>query len=98
MIAPHTLYGLTSVNATVPRHLLRDPASGLGGLFAEVALDRIMSIETLSGSDGFRVIVRMYDLGRGDKKLSDELTLRAGTNLSGDDCALLVADASGIGG
>jgi len=74
-----------------------DPASGLGGLFAEVALDRIMSIETLSGSDGFRVIVRLYDLG-GDQKLSDELTLRAGTNLSGDVCALLVDDASRIGG
>ena len=56
-----------------------------------------MSIETLPGSDGFRVIVRLYDLG-GDKKLSDELTLRAGTNLSGDDCALLVDDASGVGG
>jgi hypothetical protein len=74
-----------------------DPASELGGLFAEVALDRITSIQTLSGSDGFRVIVRLYDLG-GDKKLSDELILRAGTNLSGDDCALLVDDASGIGG
>jgi hypothetical protein len=74
-----------------------DPASGLGGLFAEVALDRITSIETLPGSDGFRVIVRLYDLG-GDKKLSDELTLRAGTNLAGDDCALLVDDATGIGG
>ena len=34
------------------------------------------------------------DLG-GDKKLSDELTLRAGTNRSGDDCALLVDDAEG---
>jgi hypothetical protein len=66
-------------------------------LFADVALDRIMSIEMLSGSDGFRVIVRLYDL-RGDEKLSDELTLRPGTNLSGDDCALLVDDARGIGG
>jgi hypothetical protein len=76
----------------------KDPPSGLGGLFtAEVALDRIMSIETLPDSDGFRVIVRLYDL-RGDEKLLDELTLRAGTNLSGDDCALLVDDARGIGG
>jgi hypothetical protein len=76
----------------------KDPASGLGGLFtAEVALDRIMSIETLPDSDGFRVIVRLYDLG-GDEKLSDELTLRAGTSLSGDDCALLVDAAMAIGG
>jgi hypothetical protein len=41
--------------------------------------------------------VRLYDLG-GDKKLSDELILRAGTNLSGNDCAPLVDYATGIGG
>jgi hypothetical protein len=74
----------------------KDPGSGLGGLFtADVALDRIVSIEPLSGTDGFRVIVRLFDLG-GDRKLAEELTLRAGTNLSGDDCALLVDDASAI--
>jgi hypothetical protein len=74
----------------------KDPASGLGGLFtADVALDRILAIEPLSGTDGFRVIVRLFDLG-GDRKLAGELTLRAGTNLSGDDCSLLVDDASAI--
>jgi hypothetical protein len=39
----------------------------------------------------------LYDLG-GEKKLSDELILRAGTNLSGNDCAPLVDYATGIGG
>jgi hypothetical protein len=39
----------------------------------------------------------LCDLG-GDKKLSDELILRAGTNLSGNDCAPLVDYATGIGG
>jgi hypothetical protein len=70
-----------------------DPTRGLGGLFTDVALDRIVSIDPLSGADGFRVIVRLYDLG-GTGMLSEELTLRAGTNLSGDECALLVDDAS----
>jgi hypothetical protein len=74
-----------------------DPASGLGGLFYYVALDPIVSIEPLSGADGFPAIVRLYDLG-GTGMLSEELTLRAGTNLSGDDCELLVDDASVIGG
>jgi hypothetical protein len=73
------------------------PTSGLGGLFADVALDRIVSIDQLSGADGFQVIVRLYDLG-GTGILSEELTLRAGTNLSGDDCALLVDDANVIRG
>jgi hypothetical protein len=62
-----------------------DPASGLGGLFtSDVALDRIMSIEPLSGG-AFRVMVRLYDLG-GTGKLGEELILRAGTNISGDNC------------
>jgi hypothetical protein len=74
-----------------------DPANGLGGLFASVALDRIESVEPLPGADGFRVVVRQYDLN-GDGMLSEELTLRAGTNLSGDDCPLLVDDAKTIGG
>jgi len=74
-----------------------DPASGLGGLFADVALDRIISIEPLPGGDGFRINVSLYDLG-GTGMLSEELTLRAGTNLSRDECALLVDDASAIGG
>jgi hypothetical protein len=39
----------------------------------------------------------MYDLG-GNEKLSDQLTLRAGTSLSGDDCSLLVDDGRRIGG
>jgi hypothetical protein len=72
-----------------------DPASGLGGLFAYVALDRIVSVEELSSEEGFQVIARLYDLG-GTGMLSEELTLRTGTNLSGDDCALLVDDASVI--
>jgi len=74
-----------------------DPASGLGGLVANVALDRIESVEPLPGADGFRVLVRQYDLN-GDGMLTEELTLRTGTNLSGDDCPLLVDDASVIGG
>lgn len=74
-----------------------DPASGLGGLVANVALDRIVSVESLPGADGFRVLVRQYDLN-GDGMLSEELTLRGGTNVSGDDCALLVDDARVIGG
>jgi hypothetical protein len=74
-----------------------DPASGLGGLVANVALDRIESVEPLPGADGFRVRVRQYDLN-GDGMLSEELTLRAGTNLSGDDCPLLVEEARTIGG
>lgn len=74
-----------------------DPASGLGGLVANVALDRIVSVEPLPGEDGFRVLVRQYNLN-GDGMLSEELTLRAGTNVSGDDCALLVDDARVIGG
>jgi hypothetical protein len=41
--------------------------------------------------------VRQYDLN-GDGMLSEELTLRAGTNLSGDDCPLLIDDARTIGG
>jgi hypothetical protein len=62
-----------------------DPASGLRGLFtSDVALDRIMSIEPLSGG-AFRVMVRLYDLG-GTAKLGEELILRAGTNISGDNC------------
>lgn len=69
-----------------------DPAHGLGGLFAAVALDQIMSIEALPGSIGFRVSVRLFDLA-GDEMLFEELTLQAGTNLSGDDCPLLVDDA-----
>jgi hypothetical protein len=74
-----------------------DPASRLGGLFTEVALDRIVSIEPLSGTDGYRVIVRLYDLA-GSGMLDEELTLRAGTNISGEDCALLVDDAGVVGG
>jgi hypothetical protein len=74
-----------------------DPASGLGGLVANVAFNRIVSIEPLPDADGFRVVVRQYDLN-GEGMLSEELTLRAGTNLSGDECALLVDDASAIGG
>jgi hypothetical protein len=74
-----------------------DPTSELGGLFADVAFDRIVSIDPLSGADGFRVVMRLYDLG-GTGMLSEELTLRAGTNLSGDDCAQLVDHASVIGG
>jgi hypothetical protein len=74
-----------------------DPANGLGGLFASVALDRIESVESLPGADGFRVLVRLYDL-KGDGMFWEELILRAGTNLSGDDCPLLVDDARTIGG
>jgi hypothetical protein len=69
-----------------------DPANGLGGLFAGVALDQITSIEVLPDSGGFRVIVRLFDLD-GDDMLFEELTLQAGTNLSGDDCPLVVDDA-----
>jgi hypothetical protein len=73
-----------------------DPAFGLGGLVANVGFDRIESVEPLPGGDGFRVVVRQYDLN-GDGMLSEELILRAGTNLSGDDCPLLVDDARTIG-
>jgi hypothetical protein len=41
--------------------------------------------------------VRLYDL-KGDGMFWEELILRAGTNLSGDDCPLLVDDARTIGG
>jgi hypothetical protein len=70
-----------------------DPTSGLGGLFAHTSLDRIVSIDPLSGAKGFRVVARLYDLG-GTGMLFEELTLRAETNLSGDECALIVDDAS----
>jgi hypothetical protein len=56
-----------------------------------------VSIEPLLDADGFRVVARQYNLN-GEGMLSEELTLRAGTNLSGDECALLVHDASAIGG
>jgi hypothetical protein len=69
-----------------------DPANALGGLFADVALDQITSIEALPDSDGFRVIVRLFDLD-GEEMLFEELTLQTGTNLSGDDCPLVVDDA-----
>jgi hypothetical protein len=69
-----------------------DPANRRGGLFADVALDQITSIEALPDSDGFRVIVRLFDLD-GEEMLFEELTLQAGTNLSGDDCPLVVDDA-----
>ena len=70
---------------------------GWGGLVANVGLDRIESVEPLPDADGFRVVVHQFDLN-GDGMLSEELTLRAGTNLSGDDCPLLVDDARTIGG
>ena len=70
-----------------------DPTSGLRGLFADTALDRIVSIDPLSGADGYRVIVRLYDLA-GTGMLFEQLTLRAGTNLSGEDCPLIVDNVS----
>jgi len=73
-----------------------DPSSGVGGLFAQIALDRIESIEELPGRDAFRVKVRLYNLG-GEGKLSEELTLRQGVNLSGDECPLVVDDVRAIG-
>ena len=75
--------------------VFEDPANRLGGLVANVGLDRIESLEPLPGADGFRVLVRQYDLN-GDGMLVEELVLRAGTNLSGDDCPLLVDDARAI--
>jgi hypothetical protein len=36
--------------------------------------------------------VRLFDLD-GEEMLFDELTLQTGTNLSGDDCPLVVDDA-----
>jgi hypothetical protein len=72
-----------------------DPSSGVGGLFAPVALDRIESIEKIPGSDGFRVYVRLYNLG-GEEKLAEELTLRQGLSLSGDECPLVVDDVRAI--
>jgi hypothetical protein len=77
--------------------VFEDPANGLGGLVTDVALDRIVSIEPLAAADGFWVTVRQYDLSGGGK-ISEELLLQAGTNLSGDDCPLLVDDATAIGG
>jgi hypothetical protein len=68
-----------------------DPSSGVGGLFSLVALDRIVTIEELQASDGFRVDVRLHNLG-GDGKLAEELTLRQGLNRSGDECSLVVDD------
>jgi hypothetical protein len=87
---------MTCCPPPVKRHF-EDPANGLGWLFADVALDRIESVEPLSGADGFRVRVRMYHLWS-DAMSSEELTLRPGTNLSGDECPLLVDDARTIGG
>jgi len=60
-------------------------------LFSLVALDRIVTIEELQASDGFRVDVRLHNLG-GDGKLAGELTLRQGLNRSGDECPLVVDD------
>jgi hypothetical protein len=68
----------------------------VGGLFSQVALDRIVSIEELPGSDGFRVDMRLYNLG-GEGKLAKELTLRQRLNLSGDECPLVVDDVRAIG-
>jgi hypothetical protein len=39
----------------------------------------------------------LFDLD-GEEMLFEELTLRAGTNLSGDDCPLVVDDARVTGG
>jgi hypothetical protein len=68
-----------------------DPANSLAGLFGNVALDQIMKVEPRAGGEEFSVLVRMYDLG-GTEKFSEELTLRLGTNLSGDECELVVDD------
>jgi hypothetical protein len=71
-----------------------DPANSQAGLFGNVALDQLMSVESRAGGSEFGVVVRMYDLG-GTEKFSEELTLRPGTNLSGDLCALVV-DGVGV--
>jgi hypothetical protein len=71
------------------------PGSSLPGLFDNVALDQVMSVEPLPGGNAFGVAVRMYDLG-GTGKFSEELTLRAGTNVSGDECVLVVDDVGPI--
>jgi len=65
-------------------------------LLSLVPLDRMVSIEGLPASDGFRVDVRLYNLG-GEGKLAEELTLRQGLNLSGDECPLVVDDVRAIG-
>jgi hypothetical protein len=70
-----------------------DPANSLAGLFGNVALDEVMMVEPLASGNEFSVVVRMYDLG-GTEKFSEELTLRPGTNLSGDECELVVDDVN----
>jgi hypothetical protein len=74
-----------------------DPSSGVRGLIADVALDRIEWIRELPGSDGFRVDVRLYNLA-GEGKLAEELTLRQGMNVPGDACFLVVDEVRAIGG
>ncbi|MDP9327967.1 MAG: hypothetical protein M3P10_07150 [Actinomycetota bacterium] len=68
------------------------PETGLEGLFTDVAIDRVLSVQPASDGEGFVVEVRMWDLN-GNGKVIEELTLRPGRNLAGDDCQLVVDDA-----
>jgi hypothetical protein len=69
------------------------PENGLGGLFGgHVHIDRITSIERAVEGAGFVVHVRMWNLN-GTGKVSEELVLRPGRNLAGDECDLVVDDA-----
>jgi hypothetical protein len=64
----------------------------LYGLFGNVAFDQVVSVDPGSEDPDLSVIVHMYKLSP-NADYFDVLTLRPGTNLSGDDCALIVDDA-----
>ena len=71
--------------------------NGLVGLFAHVHIDQVMSVQPAPDGEGFVVEVRMWNL-KGSGKVVEQLTLRPGTNLAGDDCELVIDDARLIGG
>ena len=71
--------------------------NGLVGLFADVHIDRVMSVLPAPDGEGFVVEVRMWDLN-GSGKVIEELILRPGMNLAGDDCDLVVDGARLIEG
>jgi hypothetical protein len=74
------------------------PENGLEGLFGgHVHIDRITSIEPAGEGSGFVVEVRMWNLN-GSGKVTEQLTLRPGRNLAGDECELVVIDARLVSG
>jgi hypothetical protein len=62
-----------------------------------VHIDRITSIEPAGEGSVFVVEVRMWNLN-GSGKVTEQLTLRPGRNLAGDECELVVIDARLVSG